>query len=156
MRDLGLSLTPGFPDDSHGSSYSQHQMPQFRLRRSDFDFNVISKSCQAIHQFALRQIGEVTTHHVGDFGLGDAHAFGSFLLRQGKAIRMTGSLAHEDGLREAKWAPIWYNHSAKCIRVTSVLVEFINNKSITFSGSALNRAFHPDVVYQCSGANKIR
>ena len=44
-------------------------MPHLRLGRSDLDFNVIAQSCQAIHQFAFRQIGEVTTYHVGDFGL---------------------------------------------------------------------------------------
>ena len=72
------------------------------------------------------------------------------------SIQMTGPLANEDGLREARWAPIWYNHSAKCIQVTSVQVQFMNKKSITFSGPTLNRAFHPDVAYQCSAPNKIR
>ena len=44
-------------------------MPQFGLCWSDFDFDVVTQPGKAIHQLALRQIGEVTTYHVGDFGL---------------------------------------------------------------------------------------
>lgn len=72
------------------------------------------------------------------------------------SIRMTGPLANEDGLHEVRWDPVWYNHSAACIQVTSVRVEFMNKKTVTFAGPALKNAFHPDVVYQCGVEKKAR
>ncbi len=38
------------------SSDSQHQMPYGIRGRFDFDFNVVTESIQAIHQFTLRQV----------------------------------------------------------------------------------------------------
>lgn len=60
-------------------------MPDFRLGRPHLDFNVIAQPGEAIHQLALGQIAEVAAHHVGDFGLRDAHQLRSLLLREAPA-----------------------------------------------------------------------
>ena len=46
----------------------------FRLCRPQADLNVIAKPGWTVHQFALRFVGEINAHHVGDVGVGDAHA----------------------------------------------------------------------------------
>ena len=55
-------------------------MPDFRLGGPYLDFNVVAKPGKAVHQLALGQIAEVAAHHVGNFGLRDAHHLGSLLL----------------------------------------------------------------------------
>ena len=53
----------------NGSRCRQHKLPNFRFGRTYLDFNVVAESGEAVHQLALRQVGEVSTHHVGHFGL---------------------------------------------------------------------------------------
>ena len=63
----------------------KHQLPDGRVGRTHADFNVVAQPCQAIHQFALQQVGEINTHHVGYIRLSDARAFVRFLLLQAQA-----------------------------------------------------------------------
>ena len=76
----GNYLCPKDPEAVSGRR--KHQMPDLSLGRTNLDFNVVAKPREAIHQFSLGQIGEVTTHHVGHLGLGNAHSFGSLYLSQ--------------------------------------------------------------------------
>lgn len=84
--------------DRLASSKSKHQVPHFGLGGSDFDFNVVTQPCQAVHQPAFGPATEVATHHVGYFGLGVAHAFGGFLLCQASAANGFPDLDHQAGL----------------------------------------------------------
>jgi hypothetical protein len=81
--------------DGKRSSQSQHQVPRFCLRGPNLDFYVVTQSGEAVHQFALRQIREVTTHHVGNPGLGDAHAFCHHLLSHAQAADGFSDLDHQ-------------------------------------------------------------
>lgn len=47
-----------------GSGRSKPQVPDFGLGWVNFDFNVVAQAGQAVHQLALRQVGEVAAHHV--------------------------------------------------------------------------------------------
>ena len=47
-----------------GSGRSEPQVPDFGLGWVNFDFNVVAQAGQAVHQLALRQVGEVAAHHV--------------------------------------------------------------------------------------------
>lgn len=65
------------------------------------------------------------------------------------SIRFTGPLANDEGPKQAHWDPVGYNHSAKCLQMESVSIEFMNGKSVRFSGKSLRKAFHPSVKYTC-------
>ena len=43
---------------------SEPQVSDFGLGWVNFDFNVVAQAGQAVHQLALRQVGEVAAHHV--------------------------------------------------------------------------------------------
>ena len=47
-----------------GLGSSEPQVPDFGLGWVNFDFNVVAQAGQAVHQLALRQVGEVAAHHV--------------------------------------------------------------------------------------------
>ena len=51
-------------------------MPDFRLGRPHLDLNVVAQPGEAVHQLTLGKIAEVAAHHVGNFGLRDAHQLG--------------------------------------------------------------------------------
>lgn len=47
-----------------GLGRSEPQVPDVGLGWVNFDFNVVAQAGQAVHQLALRQVGEVAAHHV--------------------------------------------------------------------------------------------
>jgi hypothetical protein len=62
---------------------------------------------------------------------------------------MTGPLSHDDGERRAGWEPIWYNHSATCLKIQSVQVEFVGGKKLSFAGNTLRAALSPNLKNDC-------
>lgn len=66
-----------------------------------------------------------------------------------KSVHVTGPISNADGEFSAQWQPIWYNHSASCIKILSLKVEFMNRKIKTFSGSKLTNALYPKFSNQC-------
>ena len=70
-------------------------MSDFSLGRTNLNFYVVAQPRKAVHKFALGQVGEVAAHHVRDFGLGDAHPFGSLLLSQTKAFHCFPDFDHQ-------------------------------------------------------------
>ena len=70
----------------------QHQMPHWLRRRPHLDLNVVAQPVQAVHELALRQVGEVTTQHGRHFGLGNAHALGGSFLGQVHTAHGLGDL----------------------------------------------------------------
>jgi len=59
------------------------------------DLNVVAQARETVHQLALRKIGEVAAHHVGHFGLGNAHSLGRCLLRQAQGAHSFPDLDHQ-------------------------------------------------------------
>jgi hypothetical protein len=82
------------------------------------------------------QVGDVIRSEIG------GHSNGT--------VRMVGPLVNEQGLHKAQWGPVWYNHSATCLKVISVRVEFMNRKIVTYSGAQLSKALHPSISRSCS------
>lgn len=70
------------------------------------------------------------------------------------SIRVTGPIANEDGEQSNEWGPVWYNHSATCLKILSVRVEFMNRKSINFAGPTLAKALHPKLLNVCGVRRK--
>lgn len=62
---------------------------------------------------------------------------------------MTGPLAQSDGEKRTGWEPIWYNHSATCLKIESVQVEFVNGKTLSFAGKSLRGALSPELQNDC-------
>lgn len=70
------------------------------------------------------------------------------------SILVTGPIANKDGAKSSQWDPVWYNHSAACLKIVSVRVDFINQKTINFSGPVLFKALHPKLLNQCGVRRK--
>lgn len=62
---------------------------------------------------------------------------------------MTGPLTQADGEKKTGWEPIWYNHSATCLKIQSVQVEFVNGRTQTFAGRTLRAALSPELKNDC-------
>jgi hypothetical protein len=62
---------------------------------------------------------------------------------------MTGPLANTDGEKRTGWEPIWYNHSATCLKIQSVQIEFVNGKVLSYAGKTLSAALAPDLKNDC-------
>ncbi len=74
----------------------------------------------------------------------------SFIGRQSTVgMCMTGSLAQSDGEKLTGWEPIWYDHSAICLKIESVQVEFVNGKTLSFAGKSLRGALSPELQNDC-------
>lgn len=69
--------------------------------------------------------------------------------RATRAVRMVGPLGSDHGERSSQWKPIWYNHSAACLQIESVRVEFMNKTILNFSGKLLYKALHPALKNKC-------
>ena len=65
------------------------------------------------------------------------------------SVRVTGPMDNDQGQRRAHWGPVWYNHSARCIEIKSMRVEFMNKKVLNFSGKSLASALHPKLDNGC-------
>lgn len=66
-----------------------------------------------------------------------------------RGIKFTGPLTMEDGESKASWNPIWYNPTGSCIKVESMSVTWMNGKSQSYIGKALQEAMAPDVSNSC-------
>ena len=64
-------------------------------------------------------------------------------------MNFTGPLSNSDGERRADWGPVWYNTTGKCIKLTSVVVTFVNGKSMKFDGKNLATALAPELTNAC-------
>jgi hypothetical protein len=64
-------------------------------------------------------------------------------------IKFTGPLLNTDDEKRAHWGPIWYNHSATCIKVESVKITFVTGKSLSFAGKSLKKALAPELANDC-------
>ena len=80
-------------------------------------------------------VGDVVTSRIGE--------------QATAGMYMTGPLSQADGEKRTGWEPIWYNHSATCLKIQSVQVEFINGKTLTFSGNNLRTALSPELKNDC-------
>ena len=80
------------PTESRSLVPARPPQPQLRNRqspasnriggRAQLDFNVVSEPVQALHQLALRQVGEIAAHRAGYLGLRNPHPPARFLLAQ--------------------------------------------------------------------------
>ena len=66
----------------------------------------------------------------------------------------TGPLSNADGEKRANWGPTWYNTTGVCIKLTSVVVTFVNGKVFKFEGKNLNGALAPEMANTCNMRKK--
>lgn len=64
-------------------------------------------------------------------------------------LRYTGPLSNVDGAKRSDWEPVWYNTTARCIKVQSVRVIFVNGRSLSFGGKTLKSALAPELANEC-------
>lgn len=65
-------------------------------------------------------------------------------------LSYTGPLSNADGEKRADWGPIWYNTTGDCIRLTSIVVTFVNGKVSKFEGRSLKDALDPALTNICT------
>jgi hypothetical protein len=80
-------------------------------------------------------VGDVISSTIGDQGTAGMY--------------MTGPLAQTDGEKRTGWEPIWYNHSATCLKIQSVQIEFVGGKTLSFAGKTLRAALSPELKNDC-------
>ena len=85
-------------------------------------------------------VGDVISSNIGD--------------QSTAGMSMTGPLAQADGERHVRWEPIWYNNSASCLKIQSVQVEFVNGKTLSFSGNTLRGALAPELQNDCRARSR--
>lgn len=73
-----------------------------------------------------------------------------------KTMTLTGPVENEEGEVNVTWKPQWYNHTASCVKISSVSVQFINGSISTYSGKNLKRAFKRTLDNDCSFAAQKR
>ncbi len=64
-------------------------------------------------------------------------------------MNFTGPLSNSDGAKRADWGPVWYNTTGECIKLASVVVTFVNGKSMKFDGKNLASALAPELTNDC-------
>lgn len=75
----------------------QSAMPNGLLCGLQFDFDVVAKAVKALHELALREVGEVAAHQAGYLCLRDADAPRCFLLGETEAADGSRDLNRQTG-----------------------------------------------------------
>src|SRR5262245_54346838 len=73
-------------------------MTDWRCGRVHLDLDVVPETIQAVHQLALRKVGEVAAHHPRYLRLRDAHAPAGLFLGQPETTHGASDLDHQAGL----------------------------------------------------------
>ena len=64
-------------------------------------------------------------------------------------LLVTGPIDPDSGGKESNWGPVGYNHSASCLKILSLEIEFMNGRKRAYSGKGLSSALHPNFDNEC-------